>query len=68
MYVLPVVLFSAVMNIPKFFETELYYQPVYPNLNETAMYNLTEAEMEELLDWKIQYNMTELRSDPDYIR
>ena len=61
-YVIPVIVFAFILNIPKFFETELIYLPVNDSLvndslslNETSLYTLT-------------YDVTALRKDPDYIR
>ena len=61
-YVIPVVVFAIILNIPKFFETEIFYIPVNKtgldepaNANDTVSYILT-------------YDVTELRKDKDYIR
>ena len=61
-YVIPVIVFAVILNIPKFFETEIFYIPVNgtgldeaDNANDTVSYILT-------------YDVTELRKDKDYIR
>ena len=49
-YVLPVIVFSCLMNIPKWFEIELrvYSQPIYRNENVIQSINLTFAEPTDL--------------------
>ena len=54
MYVIPVIVISTIINIPKFLETELVFGK---HVNED---NVT------IID--ISYDLTELRKDPDYIR
>ena len=55
MYVIPVIVISTIINIPKFLETELVFGK---HVNED---NVT------IID-HISYDLTELRKDPDYIR
>ena len=54
MYVIPVIVISTIINIPKFLETELVFGE---NVNED---NITTID--------ITNDFTELRKDPDYIR
>ena len=54
MYVIPVIVISTIINIPKFLETELVFGK-----------NVTEDNV-TIID--ISYDLTELRKDPDYIR
>ena len=54
MYVIPVIVISTIINIPKFLETELVYGKEVDTENVTVRY--------------ISYDLTELRGDPDYIR
>ena len=56
-YVIPVILFAVILNIPKFFETELFYIPV----------NGTELDTPGV-QFILTYDVTELRKNPDYIR
>ena len=52
-YVIPVIMVSVALNIPKFFETEIIYVKEEQN-NMTFTY--------------VTYDLTDLRKDPDYIR
>lgn len=52
-YVIPVIMLSVALNIPKFFETEIIYVKEEQN-NMTFTY--------------VTYDLTDLRKDPDYIR
>ena len=52
-YVVPDILVSVALNIPKFFETEIIYVNEEHN-NQTFTF--------------VTYDLTELRKDPDYIR
>ena len=61
-YVIPVVVFAIVLNIPKFFETEIFYIPV----NETVFDKTSQANDD--VHYILTYDVTELRKDPDYIR
>ena len=61
-YVIPVIVTAVIINIPKFFETELIYIPINEtgfnesgNASNTSVYTLT-------------YDVTDLRKNPDYIR
>ena len=54
MYVIPVIVISTIINIPKFLETELVFGEEVDGDNVTVQY--------------ISYDLTELRKDPDYIR
>ena len=61
-YVIPVVFFAIILNIPKFFETEIFYIPK----NKTGL-----AESANVTDdvlYMLTYDVTELRKNPDYIR
>ena len=55
MYVIPVIVISTIINIPKFLETELVFGKHASEDNVT------------IIDY-ISYDLTELRKDPDYIR
>ena len=61
-YVIPVVVFAIILNIPKFFETEIFYIPV----NKTGLDEPTNAN--DTVSYILTYDVTELRRDPDYIR
>ena len=54
MYVIPVIIISILLNIPKFLETEILFITEINDNNETESY--------------VTYDLTELRQDPDYIR
>ena len=54
MYVIPVILISTLINIPKFLELKLVYEEDVTEDNVTS--------------YNISYDITELRQDPDYIR
>ena len=54
MYVIPVILISTLINIPKFLELKLVYEEDVTEDNVTS--------------YNISYDFTELRQDPDYIR
>ena len=61
-YVIPVIVTAVIINIPKFFETELIYiSQNGTEFNETASVN------DEAL-YTLTYDVTDLRKDPDYIR
>ena len=60
-YVIPVIVFAFTINIPKFFETELFYIP----LNDTR--NISDNFSGDAL-YILTYDVTELRRNPDYIR
>ena len=61
-YVIPVIVTAVIINIPKFFETELIYiSQNGTEFNETASLN------DEAL-YTLTYDVTDLRKDPDYIR
>ena len=61
-YVIPVVVFAIILNIPKFFETEIFYIPV----NKTGLDEPTNAT--DTFSYILIYDVTELRKDKDYIR
>ena len=52
-YVIPVIIFSSILNIPKFLETEIMI--------------ITEVENNQTVS-SISYDLTDLRQHPDYIR
>ena len=54
MYVIPVIVVSSIINIPKLLELELVYEEV------ESVDNVTRS--------SISYDLSELRQDPDYIR
>ena len=54
MYVIPVILISTLINIPKFLELKLVYEEDVTEDNVTS--------------YNISYDFTELRKDPNYIR
>ena len=61
-YVIPVIVFAVILNIPKFFETELIYIPINEaKLNDSFTPNVTG-------EYMLTYDVTKLRKDPDYIR
>ena len=61
-YVIPVIVTAVIINIPKFFETELIYiSQNGTEFNESALVN------DEAL-YTLTYDVTDLRKDPDYIR
>jgi len=71
-YVLPVILFSALLNIPKFFETELVtrevlvlHEPDSANEGNSTTGNLTQLNMTKMN--MTTYIMTPLRNNPEYI-
>ena len=61
-YVIPVVVFAIILNIPKFFETEIFYIPV----NKTGFDESTTAN--DTVSYILTYDVTELRKGKDYIR
>ena len=54
MYVIPVIVISTIINIPKFLELELVYEIGVDEDNVTS--------------YTISYDLSELRQEPDYIR
>ena len=65
-YILPVLLGSVLLIIPKFFETQLVYSDSEDN---TAEYFLDENQTNETSkENEIFYEMTSLRNNPHYIR
>lgn len=58
-YVIPVLLLSIVLNIPKFMEVRFTWTPVEYE-NGTVVENVTEYTMD--------FELTELRDNPQYIR
>ena len=61
-YVVPVILFAMLLNLPKFFETELFYVP------ENVTYDVNETERVIKTKYVLTYDVTDLRKDPLYIR
>ena len=61
-YVIPVVVFDIILNIPKFFETEIFYIPV----NTTGLD--APANATDTVSYILTYDVTELRKDKDYIQ
>ena len=61
-YVIPVIVFAIILNIPKFFETEIFYIPV----NTTGLDDPAHAN--DTVSYILTYDVTELRKDKDYIR
>ena len=61
-YVIPVVVFAIILNIPKFFETEIFYIPV----NKTGFDESTTAN--DTVSYILTCDVTELRKGKDYIR
>ncbi|TRY73705.1 hypothetical protein TCAL_00917, partial [Tigriopus californicus] len=51
-YILPVILVSVILNVPKFLETRYYWRPSMSNPNET----------------ELAFGVSDLRGDPNYIR
>ena len=61
-YVIPVIVTAVIINIPKFFETEL----IYISQNGTEFNKSALVNVEAL--YTLTYDVTDLRKDPDYIR
>ena len=73
-YVVPVIIFSVILNLPKFFETKIVYQSEQDLVDFTMFKNVSMENMEVLMkllqigENKVSYEMTSLRNNPDYIR
>ena len=73
-YVIPVIIFSALLNIPKFFETKIVYNSGQSPIDFSMFKNGSIGNIEELMqilqkkENTISYEMTSLRNNPDYIR
>ena len=73
-YVVPVIVFSLVLNLPKFFETKIVYNTGKNAVDFSLFKNGSQASLQALLDLlqngekSISYQMTSLRNNPDYIR
>ena len=82
LYIIPVLVFSVVLNIPKFFETRIVYSKgshcynltifdstVYLDIDFSLAKNFSSLlELLKAQEDKISFEMTELRDNPDYIR
>ena len=73
-YVVPVIVFSLVLNLPKFFETKIVYNSGKNQIDFSLFKNGSIENMEALMkllkmgENTISYEMTSLRNNPDYIR
>jgi len=59
-YVIPVLLIAIILNVPKWMETKYKWTPVESNST-----NLTESEAE--IEYKMEFEISELRDNPNYI-
>ena len=57
-FLVPIIMFSVVLNIPRFFETEIL----------TSTRNITSDGNITFVVETVSYDVTPLRMDPDYIR
>jgi len=71
-YIIPVVLLSIILNIPKFMETKFEWTAIHKHPNGTEIESLAESTTANysaaVIDYKIELGVTALRDDPDYIR
>ena len=73
-YVIPVIIFSIILNLPKFFETKIVYNSEKKQIDFSLFKNGSIENMEALMkllkkgENSISYEMTSLRNNPDYIR
>ena len=73
-YVVPVIIFSFGLNLPKFFETEIVYNSIEAPLDFSMFKNGSIGDLDILFtllqhaDNRFSYKMTSLRNNPDYIR
>jgi len=74
-YVFPVISFSIILNLPKFFETRIVFNEVSDNqkYNFSSLFFSNVTTLEDIKmtlhpTQRITYEMTELRDNPDYIR
>ena len=73
-YVIPVIIFSIILNLPKFFETKIVYNSGKKQIDFSLFKNGSIENMEALMkllkkgENSISYEMTSLRNNPDYIR
>ena len=73
-YVVPVIIFSFCLNLPKFVETEIVYNSVQAPLDYSMLKNGSIGGMDILFtllqhaDNRFSYKMTSLRNNPHYIR
>ena len=73
-YVIPVILFSIILNLPKFFETKIVYISGKNQIDFSLFKNGSIENMEGLMkllkmgENTISYEMTSIRNNPDYIR
>ena len=74
LYVIPVVIFSIILNLPKFFETQIVFNSGQHHVDFSMFKNGSIDNIEaikKLLEKgenTISYEMTSLRNNPDYIR
>ena len=73
-YIIPVIITSVILNLPKFFETKIVYNTQHTPVDMSLLQNDTQDQVEMLLKLMqsetntVTYEMTELRDNPDYIR
>ena len=65
-YIIPVLLLSVALNIPKFLETKFKWTPV--DINGTEIVDLNSTDSDLVADYEVSFGVSALRSDPDYIR
>ena len=63
-YIVPVLFLSVALNIPKFFEAKLIWQPVDGGSSSS---NATAASCDEVA-CEVDFDVTDLRNDQNYIR
>ena len=63
-YAIPVLLASLALSVPKFLETRFVWTPV----NSNSSGELEGGSTNETSEWMVSLGVSDLRSDPDYIR
>ena len=63
-YAIPVLLVSLALSVPKFLETRFVWTPV----NSNTSGELEGGSTNETSEWMVSLGVSDLRSDPDYIR
>ena len=78
-YVIPVIIFSFVLNIPKFFETKIVYTSetneedvlrgnMFGNNTNDSIASLIKILQSGQQQQRVTYRLSSLRNNPDYIR
>lgn len=62
-YVIPVMLLSVVLNVPKFMESNFTWTPIESNATTAA-----NSSDETSIEYEIGFEVSELREHPDYIK